>query len=294
MIRLIVSVGTSTVMNAFKLVSAERKYAKKMPRLSKIVSGFSKTRKSVENPLAYLENKLIALEDAGLRPDLDEVIDELVMLMMEGDPTAISAEFNTMLNMDIKIEPDTAKITFLATDTSTGKLCGGVLHQFMSTLRFDCVLEVIRDFSYETHEKFERGIMAYTNALITNIESARIQNEAVALIVTGGFKPQIVYSAIIAMLYEVPIIYYNELFLNAFFLPPLPLKLDRGFWNEFKEQLMWFEQPRTVEEIKKKMGAIPKQISFFVEKKEEQGTQISALGRILVQLFNSPSYSSYS
>ncbi|MHA1386116.1 MAG: putative CRISPR-associated protein [Candidatus Helarchaeota archaeon] len=293
MIHLIVSVGTSSITNIFKWLDREKKLLKKIPTFSPIFKEYLKIRENEQNILPFLNNKITTIELADDNSEMDTIIKELVTLLNAGNTNVLSAEINTIQHLNFEQENTSIKITLFATDTAVGKFCAKIIQEFLSQQKFICTIKTISGFSYESLEDFEKGLVSFTNTMISTISESFVEKEELGLIITGGFKAQIVYSAIIAMLFDIPIFYYNEQFSNAFLLPPLPLKLNKKFWVDFKDYLNWFKIPRSSEEIRCKMESIPNELQFFIEKKDKNKQQLSALGKILIQLYSSDFYEIY-
>ncbi|MHC1592428.1 MAG: putative CRISPR-associated protein [Candidatus Helarchaeales archaeon] len=285
---LIISVGTSVIHNAAVLLSSNKKLSKKAKMFSSLLQDHGKRRDSDKTFLSFVDDFFRSIVDDD---DLDELVGHLVSelseLMISEGPGDLSAELNTMacLNPD----PDYSKVTLIATDTPTGKISAMAIHKILSSVNFACNLVFIEGFSPDNLINFENGLIEYSNALISIITSALVENEKVKLLVTGGFKAQVVYSALIAMLFGVPSVYMHESFSNAFILPPLPLKLDKQFWSLHRSHLEWFRTPRSVEEIRAKMSSIPESLSFFVRENEDGKKELSAFGRIVLNLYESSS-----
>ena len=311
---LIVSVGTSLVVNGMRMVEQQQMQTR-VPILMGLLRELSREGMGeqgtgvdsdlVDHPFQYLRSSskgirakdIVRAFDVLLKEieeeEADEVyqtlMEEILLLLEEGQPGELSAELSTIFNIGVDEDMSKLKVTLLASDTGVGKFCADVLQAYFEGREAECELKISRGLSYGNLRSFERGLISYTNLLISTIESALVEKEMVGLVVTGGFKAQVVYSAIIAMLYRIPIIYYNELFSDVVILPPIPLKLDRDFWMEYKEILLWFEKPRTEWEIRKKWQSIPSDLEFFLEKTEEKKRHLSALGRILIQIYNTSS-----
>ncbi|MHA1265514.1 MAG: putative CRISPR-associated protein [Candidatus Helarchaeota archaeon] len=284
----IISVGTSILTNALKWVTSHKHLLKQLPTFSKILKEYRKIESPIKQFLIYFDSVFSYLDtEQKIQNVTESLVDELFSLFKEQSPGFFSAELNTFLSLNPNLNPDNTKITLLASDTPSGDISARVIQRFFLDEEFPCQFHTIPDLSYDSLEHFQNGLIAFTNRLIATIEAAQLEHEEVGLIVTGGFKAQIVYSAIIAMLYQIPLIYYNELFRNVFLLPPLPLKLDRQFWNENKDNILWFKQPRTPAAIRKKMKSIPPSLAFFLETIDTGEKTLSPFGKVLLQLYES-------
>jgi hypothetical protein len=97
-------------------------------------------------------------------------------------------------------------------------------------------------FSDQEQQIETAGIRSLLNALIEEIEQAKMADEEVVINTTPGFKLESAYSTIIGMVYQVPVKYIYELFRRVVTLTPIPIHWDSSLFFTYESFFLWITE----------------------------------------------------
>lgn len=142
-----------------------------------------------------------------------------------------SAELNSIigiLQMADLSRFDEIELMFIISDTKQGCLIAEVLTEFfMKQLnefngkKLKVYYDVVSGLSYVDAEHATRGLPTLAAKIAMWIKNKRAMGHEVIVNVTGGFKAESIYAALISLIAETPTYYMHEKFKKAIRLPPI-------------------------------------------------------------------------
>ena len=111
----------------------------------------------------------------------------------------------------------------------------------------------------QNEAQFERhGLRELVNILVDEIIRAKRQDREMIINATGGFKVEIAYTTMVGMIFEVPVKYIYQDFIQPINFPVLPITWNIDLLLEYEAFFDWIEADiRTYFEVEKRLKAIP-------------------------------------
>jgi putative CRISPR-associated protein (TIGR02619 family) len=181
-------------------------------------------------------------------------IDEQMRQYLRMKPKAASAETNSLE----QIAQSGDSLVFLHTETLEAKRCAALLQAYFSNRGFKSVRLVELQFQDDERHMETHGLRSLVNTLIDEVESAKRKNQEVVINATSGFKPEIGYSTIIGMLYQIPVKYIHERFRRVVTINPIALDWDTSLFLTYDSFFRWIDaEPRQEKDVEERLKGIP-------------------------------------
>jgi putative CRISPR-associated protein (TIGR02619 family) len=214
----------------------------------------------------------------------DVPIDDQMRQFLRTKPEDASAEAKSLLQM----AQEDDFLVFLHTETPDAIICAQLLKEFFHHRGFKHVELVQLEFQDDEKHIETRGLRNLVNRLIDEIEKARRRGQDVIINATSGFKPEIGYSTVIGMLYQVPIKYMHERFRRLVTFNPIALDWDTNLFLNYQKFFDWLDkgQPeREVENWLKSMADQERVKTFLAPADDEGNISLTPLGEALLLRF---------
>jgi putative CRISPR-associated protein (TIGR02619 family) len=183
----------------------------------------------------------------------DAPTDDQMRQYLRTKPEDASAEAKSLLQM----AQEEDFLVFLHTETPEAITCARLLKEFFHNRGFKHVELVQLEFQDDEKHIETRGLRNLVNKLIDEIEKARRRGQDVVINATSGFKPEIGYSTVIGMLYQVPIKYMHEKFRRLVTFNPIALDWDTSLFLNYQKFFDWLdEEPRQRKEVEQRLRAL--------------------------------------
>ncbi|MBI4819681.1 MAG: putative CRISPR-associated protein [Deltaproteobacteria bacterium] len=141
---------------------------------------------------------------------------------------AASAEINTLNLLGSLEDPTRFRVRLIHSDSEDGKFCALRLQEFLETRSLKSETRRVDLLRYDQGSTtFRRGLKNLVRTLFSEIDLARKTGSDVLIAATGGFKAEIAYTNVIAMLQGVSVFYVYEDLGELVELEPLPLQWKR-------------------------------------------------------------------
>ena len=153
-------------------------------------------------------------------------------------PEDASAELNAFYKFIAltKQKIEDIEIYMYSTDTGVGKLCSRLIYEHLKERNLAVQEPIVIKGLGRGLEFVNEGFIEITDKVVRIIKSKRKTGDRVYVNATGGFKPEVSFLTIAAMLAGADIIYYTyEVFRDVVFLPCLPITVDRKYSEAFKK-----------------------------------------------------------
>ncbi len=211
--------------------------------------------------------------------------DDQMRQLLRMKPEIVSAEANSLLQMAQKDD----FLVFLHTETPDAITCARLLEEFFRNRGFKHVELVQLEFQDDEKHIETRGLRNLVNRLIDEVEKARRRGQDVIINATSGFKPEIGYSTVIGMLYQVPIKYMHERFRRLVTFKPIALDWDTSLFLNYQKFFDWLdEELRQQKEVEQRLRALPdkESIAELLDSPDADGyILLSPLGHVLRRQF---------
>lgn len=201
-------------------------------------------------------------------PDVQVLFDYL----QKTEPDKASAETNSICKID---PPAGSTATFLCSHTDEGKLCADVLKNWYGkgvVIRLSGEVVPVESLGYDPTRIAEHGFRALVRKSAEIIRAKRREGIEVELAVTGGFKIQIAYLNMVALLFGCKAHYIHEQYETLMTLPPLPVAWDTFLIDSYKDFFSWIEEDiRPASEVHNRAASLPDSLQALVEYDQEYG-----------------------
>jgi len=161
-----------------------------------------------------------------------------IMDYLNSCPEDASAELNAFYKFIalMKQEAKDIEIYMYSTDTGVGKLCSRLIYEHLKEKNFVVQEPIVIKGLGRGLEFVNEGFVEVVDKVVRIIKSKKKEEKRVYVNATGGFKPEVSFLTIAAMLAGADIIYYtHETFRDVIFLPCLPITVDHNYLEAFKE-----------------------------------------------------------
>lgn len=214
------------------------------------------------------------------RPDPLPAADEVDCWLRTAEPTAASAETNTLARLDLE-ETDT--LVLLHSDTPEGRFCAERLKRYYESRVREASLEQIGKLGYGAAQ-FTSGLKALIGAAIRRVHLAEKRGFQSVFCATGGFKAEIAFLNLMGALLGIEVVYIHELHRELVRLPRLPLAWDAEFVEKHNDFFSWIDsEPRTSAEVESWLNGRP-ELRPIVEDGGDGFTYLSAAGDLLYKV----------
>ncbi len=213
--------------------------------------------------------------------------DDQMRQFLRVKPEAASAEANSLIQI---AEPDD-NLVLLHTETPEAVKCAKLLKEFFINDRGFKHEPSLVKLEFQDDEKHieTQGLRNLVNTLIDEIEKAQRNNQDIIINATSGFKPEIGYSTMIGMLYQVPVKYMHEKFRRVVTFNPIALDWDTSLFLTYNKFFQWIdEEARQQRDIEERLKALPdrERIQALLTLPDEKGyIFLSAMGEALRRRF---------
>jgi len=147
-----------------------------------------------------------------------------------------SAELNSIMDILRTLDISAVKeieLMFVISDTKQGQLIAEVLMEFINRhIKKFCdkdlkvYYDVIEGLNYKDIEHATKGLPLLAARIATWIKNKKSLGHEVILNITGGFKAESIFVAMVGLLARIPVYYMHEKFRKAIRLPPLVTELS--------------------------------------------------------------------
>ncbi|MHA1711421.1 MAG: putative CRISPR-associated protein [Candidatus Freyarchaeota archaeon] len=222
----------------------------------------------------------------GLMRDRRVAVGELVGYLKsaeeEGRLLRACAETNTLERVIGKGD----FIYFLHSETDEGVVCAEALKEFYEGRGYGVRVEEVRGLRYDDRKFKVIGLHSLVNRLTEIVEGERRNGREVVFAATGGFKAEMAYTTITALIHGVEAYYIHERFDDVISLPVIPLFFSPDLWFRHEEDVKWLaEEPRSEEEIKRRFGEDLKYFWALLEEVEKGKFGLSPAGWLAQRVF---------
>lgn len=198
--------------------------------------------------------------------------EDLFDYLKKTDPAKASAETNTVAAL--APQPGSTA-TFLCSQTPEGELCADVLktwYEDHGDIRLPGEVFCVESLGYDPNRVAEHGLRALVRKSAEIIRAQKRDGLAVELAVTGGFKIQMAYLNLVALLFGCKAHYIHEQYKTLMTLPPLPVAWDTPLLASFGDFFKWIEEePRRADEVRNRAAALPESLQALVEYDQDYG-----------------------
>ena len=168
---------------------------------------------------------------------LTELKKDLIQYLssLGNDYTMASAELNSIMDILRKYDlskVDEIELMFIISDTRQGRIVGHVLEEFFrNTIRvldgrpIRVYVDIIKGLNYIDVEHATEGLPVLAARVAEWIKNRKTEGHNVIVNITGGFKAESIYTALIGLIAGVPVYYMHEKFRQVVQLPPIPESL---------------------------------------------------------------------
>ncbi|MEM2156730.1 MAG: putative CRISPR-associated protein [Candidatus Jordarchaeales archaeon] len=179
-------------------------------------------------------------------------------------------------------------LVFLHSETVEGRMCAEALKIFYEGKGYGACVEEVKGLKYDERRFSIIGLHSLINMLVEIFEREHLSGRDVVLAATGGFKAEMAYATLAALLYGVEVYYIHERFNEVVSLPAVPLFFNPDVWLRHLEDVEWLvEKARSSEEIRKRFGDDAKYFwALLVQvEKGEDLYQLSPVGWLVYRAF---------
>jgi len=219
-------------------------------------------------------------EKADKKIEIKDIEEEALLEFLRTAPKEYSAEINTYTKMKKYLHSKARRLFLLATATTPGKLCGGVLKRYFKENREDVEIFYIKGFDKYANVR-KKGIKTFVSKILSIIEMYPDAH----LLATGGFKIQTSYMTLLGMLYKKPTYYtYESKKSELIKLPYIPLDFPKEIIAENKNTIIKILKSDVIsaQKIMKKLpGGFD--LLFNVDSRRNR-MELSALGIALLRM----------
>ncbi|MEX0568080.1 MAG: putative CRISPR-associated protein, partial [Candidatus Njordarchaeota archaeon] len=141
--------------------------------------------------------------------------------------------FSILENENLK-DIDQIDLMFIVSDTAQGKLVYNIYKNFFEGFiksyngkQIRCYYDIAEGLTYTDLEHVAVGLPTVPILLSQWIRNNMGMGHKVVLNVTGGFKAECIYAALVGIMADIPTYYMHEKFKKVIMLPPLPDALIR-------------------------------------------------------------------
>lgn len=211
------------------------------------------------------------------------VSDEEILAYLERDPTAASAETNSLLGIWQRGD----EVVLLHSDTEEGARAADLVRRYWERKGL-CSVVRIEGLAYEAQGFVDYGLKNFVQALALEIRKAKKAQKEVVINATGGFKAEIAYATALGLIFKVPVCYIHERFRQVVTLPPSPFGWDSSalLWNE--DFFDWLEaelRPKAEVEERVKALVYEPEVRLLLEGTPDGYTVLSPLGLAYLEAF---------
>lgn len=297
----IITVGTSTFTNIIHFVQ-NKELLGDCPTLAQLFEIFRAETdyKGHISPImlaGFIENHRAQV--AHLQGDLIDELNYLFENQYEAFPTEMSAEISSLMayrEVDNFQNDETQFIfNFIQTDTFVGEVCGRILQSFYELQNIETNLTKINGLHLNVESMADAGLYNFAKKLFELIVEYKQQNWEVIVIGTGGFKAQIPYTSLLAVIFHISVYYYHQLFNDIVKLPNIPIvcldttiiSQNKGLFSSllhYNLPVFEFEQqwnPKSNENVKR---LLLEEIII----NDQKYVRLNNIGRLFVNYVNNP------
>lgn len=201
---------------------------------------------------------------------------------LQARPQKASAEANTLSRL---VEPGD-QLVFLHSDTPDGMRCAQLLEDYFAGLGYPTKVERISGMTNQQAGFVNYGLRNFVRLLAQHIREAHRDGMAVGINNTGGFKVQIAYGNIVALLFKIPIYYIHENFQDVITLPATPISWDYSLFTWYGDFFDWLDaEPRPTPEVGGRVAGLPQEILALLWDAGDGFTYLSPLGEAYLEAF---------
>jgi len=220
--------------------------------------------------------------DDLLKRDLVALKQDLVRFIDERGRAA-SAEVNSLERIWDKLSSEEFNkedvyLVFLASDTLEGHICAKAVTEFYRSKNFLTDTIIVEGLKYDALEFLEKGLLSLVNTLSEQVFHYKREGRRVIINATGGFKAEAAYATLVGILNKCEVYYIHEKFHELIELPPLPITIDKDFWEKYHDILDYVKEERSLDDVKAKFGDKWKEIMLLTTIWEENGEKKIKLG----------------
>ncbi len=166
--------------------------------------------------------------------DKEPSFENVFEFMIKGNPEKVSAETNTIYKLGRSIDRNTY-FYLLASDTKDGIMSCELLKAYIEQ-KYKADAEIIKIEGLNTDaNSFESvGLIKFVKKVSNIIDNTK---KNVEILATGGYKAEIAYATVLALLYRIPVYYVFEDFKSIVKLPQMPLDFDFKFYELFYDTI---------------------------------------------------------
>ncbi len=177
-------------------------------------------------------------------------------------------------------------IYFLHSETDEGVVCAEALKEFYEGRGYGVRTEEVKGLRYDDRRFKAVGLHSLVNRLTEIVEVERREGREVVFAATGGFKAEMAYTTITALIHGVEAYYIHEKFNDVISLPVIPLFFSPDLWFRHEEDVKWLaEKPRSEEEVRERFGEDLKYFWALLEEVEKGRFGLSPAGWLAQRVF---------
>lgn len=214
-------------------------------------------------------------------PGKEPSVVDLAITLKQGEPARVSAETNSLSHL---LQQDD-RLVFVYSETPEGKLAGEALCRHYVGAGYGAAAVEIPGLTY-TESRFKgRGLRTLVSVLTREVLQARKAGREPIINATGGFKAEVAYAVLVAMLFNARVAYIHDAFREVVMMPPMPISWDLGLVFECESLIEWLGSDyRPADEVRNRMLGLPESAGALVD--EEDGLcSLSAMGEALVEAY---------
>ncbi|MBD3253689.1 MAG: putative CRISPR-associated protein [Candidatus Lokiarchaeota archaeon] len=222
------TVGTSIFTNLVAFIQGNNPEISNLTKLNEVLSDY---REEIRQEHGFISGIRLAGYLEPLLQDDQEKYEALIeemfdLLEKQNDNFAgeMSAEINSLNKFNKKDNyPDDISFDLFYTDTYIGKVCAEVLRLYLAKERgYPTSVTKIEGLKADAMSMKDRGLVNFARELQEKINRAKKENCDIEIIGTGGYKSQIPYTILLAIINDVNAHYYHQLFDDMITLPNIP------------------------------------------------------------------------
>ncbi|MEO0237633.1 MAG: putative CRISPR-associated protein [candidate division WOR-3 bacterium] len=180
-------------------------------------------------------------------PGKEETFEHILDFMLSNPPEKVSAETNTIHKLKKEVNKN-SWFYLIESDTEEGEKSCKLLEKYiLEKYKANVERVKIEGLKYDANEFETRGLINFIKK-VTNIIDNTGRN--IEILATGGFKAEIAYATILAVLYKVPVYYVFEDFNSIVKLPEIPIEFDFKLYEKYYELIQEIKNETDYERAK--------------------------------------------
>jgi putative CRISPR-associated protein (TIGR02619 family) len=203
--------------------------------------------------------------------------------------SALSAEIHSLVRIGVSAAD---RVILLASDTADGQACAHAVALYLEKHFRGVDIQPIRPVAglqvYDADLFRREGVVNFVRECLDAVRNYGSQN--VILNPTGGYKALVPYAVLVGMIKRVPCKYIFEQSTQLLELPPLPVAVDRGPFERYRNLIEQIERDTAISQSDWERNVHYEDRSLLEPLVERSGGEVtlSAVGLLLLDEVRSP------